>query len=188
MHYRDRQQRRRSFDEAGHAHELTFSCYRRYRFLSAERVCDWLAMAICQSRERTGFELWGYVFMPEHVHLLVKPRSPDQRISTILKDIKQPVGWQAFQHLEACNSPWQIRLTRIRNGRSERLFWQPGGGYDRNLIEPGTLPAMLTYIHENPVRRGLVALATDWRWSSAGWMAGMPRNDLRPDPIPPEWC
>ncbi len=45
---------------------------------------------------------------------------------------------------------------------------------------------MIDYVHMNPVRRGLVARATDWRWSSAGWFEGMPTCDLIPDRIPPE--
>jgi putative transposase len=27
--------------------------------------------------------------------------------------------------------------------------------------------AMINYFHQNPVRRGLVQRATDWKWSSA---------------------
>jgi hypothetical protein len=29
----------------------------------------------------------------------------------------------------------------------------------------------IDYIHNNPVTRGLVEQATDWRWSSARWYA-----------------
>lgn len=188
MHHRARNHRRRSFDEPGHAHELTFSCYRRYAFLESERTCEWLAQAIDEGRRRWDFDLWAYVFIPEHVHLIVRPRGTDTLVSAILKAIKQPVGRRAFLYLDALASDWLPRLTRKRNGRVERLFWQPGGGYDRNLLEPRTLAASLTYIHLNPVRRGLVERAHEWRWSSAGWYEGGPRNDLRPDPIPPEWC
>ncbi len=31
----------------------------------------------------------------------------------------------------------------------------------------------IDYIHANPVRRGLVARAEDWEWSSARWYAGL---------------
>ena len=41
--------------------------------------------------------------------------------------------------------------------------------------------AMIEYIHANPVRRGLVSKAEDWKWSSAGWKAG--KNPLQPDTI-----
>ena len=29
----------------------------------------------------------------------------------------------------------------------------------------------LNYMHENPMRKGLAAQATDWKWSSARWYA-----------------
>ncbi|MGE5754976.1 MAG: REP-associated tyrosine transposase, partial [Planctomycetaceae bacterium] len=179
---------RRSFDMAGHAHELTFTCYRRHRFLKAERTCRWLAESLEQARARWGFDLWAYVFMPEHTHLIVRPRGPEATVATILKAIKQPVGRRAILYLESHAPGWLPRMTRKRGGKIERLFWQSGGCYDRNLVEPRVLLAAMDYLHLNPVRRGLVERASDWRWSSAGWYEGIPQNELRPDQIPPEWC
>lgn len=46
---------------------------------------------------------------------------------------------------------------------------------------------MIDYIHENPVRKGLVASAREWKWSSAAWYADGTPVPLIPDPIPPEW-
>jgi putative transposase len=187
MHHQERFHRRRGFNEPGHAHELTFSCYRRYRYLTAERTCGWLAGAIERARTKHDFALWAFVFMPEHVHLTIRPRQPDHTVSAILQSIKQPVGQRAVSYLEA-NAPQRLpRASRRRGGTRERLFWQSGGGYDRNIDEPGTLMVMVDYLHWNPVRRGLVERAADWRWSSAGWYEGTPTVGLIPDPIPPEW-
>jgi putative transposase len=88
--------------------------------------------------------------------------------------------------VEAHAPRWLSGITRVRCGRTERLFWQSGGGYDRNLVEPRTLAAAIGYVHQNPVRRGLVSRAVDGRWSSAGWFEGTGRNPLRPDRLPPE--
>jgi putative transposase len=188
MHHRDRSQRRRAFNEPGHAQELTFSCSRRSRFLTAERPCGWLAEAIERARKTREFALWAFVFLPEHVHLIIRPQRPVSVISDLLQAIKQPVGQRAVMFLETNAPQWLPRITRRRGGSRERLFWQSGGGYDRNIEEPGTLRVMMDYLHLNPVRRGLVARATDWQWSSAGWSEGTPSVDLIPDPIPPEWA
>jgi putative transposase len=62
----------------------------------------------------------------------------------------------------------------VREGpRIRRRFWQPGGGYDRNITSIEALRAMIDYIHANPVRRGLVARPEDWEWSSARWYRGL---------------
>jgi len=187
MGYPKRKSRRKSFNEPGHAHELTFTCYRRFRFVTAERTCVWLADAIANAREKWNFALWAFVFMPEHVHIIVWPRNPVYQVSDILSAIKEPVGRKAVKYLADHAPAWLPRITRIRGGRTERLFWQSGGGFDRNTVEPTTLMAMIDYLHMNPVRRGLVERTTDWRWSSAGWYAGVDQCGLIPDPIPPEW-
>ncbi|HCS51426.1 MAG TPA: hypothetical protein DIW81_07505, partial [Planctomycetaceae bacterium] len=64
---------RSNIHEPGHAHELTFSCYHRYPFLKAERCCQWLADSIANARQKYKFQLWAYVFMPDHVHMIISP-------------------------------------------------------------------------------------------------------------------
>ena len=59
----------------------------------------------------------------------------------------------------------RLPLLRQRPGVSRFRYWQEGPGYDRNLSEPRTLLAAIDYLHANPVRRGLVQAAIDWRWS-----------------------
>jgi putative transposase len=46
---------------------------------------------------------------------------------------------------------------------------------------------MAEYMHQNPVRRGLVAHAEEWKWSSAGWYAGQGAGPLRIDPTMPRY-
>ena len=55
------QKTRRRFDEAGHARELIFSCYRRYPFLSRHRTRLWFLEALESAREEWSFDLWAYV-------------------------------------------------------------------------------------------------------------------------------
>ncbi|HEY6564152.1 MAG TPA: hypothetical protein VIY86_06620 [Pirellulaceae bacterium] len=178
---------RRNYNEPGHAHELTFSCYHRFQFLKSERTCQWLAEAIDVARAKFCFDLWAYVFMPEHAHLVVHPREPVYDIADIRKAIKSPVASRAIKFLEVEAPEWLPRITRQRGDKSERLFWQSGGGYDRNLTEPKTLMQVIDYIHMNPVRRGLVDRAEQWKWSSAAWFLGTGRPPMIPDRIPPEW-
>ena len=158
---------RKNCNDPGDAHELTFCCYHGFPFLKAERTCRWLVQAIEVARRQLNFDLWAYVFMPDHVHLLLYPHTPVYDIGRILESIKRPIGIRAIAYLEERQSSWLARLTRRRGTRTERLFWQSGGGYDRNITSPRTLLAAIDYIHLNPVRKGLVEQAADWQWSSA---------------------
>lgn len=178
---------RKNFNEPGHAHELTFSCYRRYPFLARERVCRWLINAIDQARSSLEFDLWAWVFMPNHAHLIIRPRHQNYDVAHIRRRIKEPVARRALTWLREKAPDWIPKLTRQRGERTETLFWQSGGGYDRNITEPATLTKMIDYIHLNPVRKGIVERASDWPWSSASWFLDHSSIMLMPDPIPPEW-
>jgi putative transposase len=179
---------RKNYNEPGHAHELTFARYQRFAFLKSDRTCHWLAEAIDDARRKLRFRLWAYVFMPDHAHVVVCPIEPEYDVAAIRKAIKSPVGIKAIKYLEQNAPDWLPRITRVRGGTTERLFWQSGGGYDRNITDSGTLLTMIDYLHLNPVRKGLVQRAREWQWSSAAWYEGITENaPLSVDSIPVEW-
>ena len=94
-------------------------------------------------------------------------------MSGFLQALKEPVARKAVRHLQGNAPQWLARVTVREGPRLRHRFWQPGGGYDRNITSCEALRAVIDYIHANPVRRGLVARAEDWEWSSARWYAGL---------------
>lgn len=178
---------RTNINEARHAHELTFSCDHRFPFLMAERTCQWLVEAIEQARREWDFSVWAWVFMPDHAHVIIFPTQDEYDIADFRKAIKAPVARKAIAYLEEHAPEWLPRITRRRGRKVERLFWQSGGGYDRNIITRHTLRSMIDYLHDNPVRKELVLRARDWRWSSAAWSDDLTPVPLIPDRIPPDW-
>ena len=180
--------RRTTFNEAGHAHELTFSCYHRLRLLGSDRTRLWLIQALDEARRRWAFDLWAYVIMPEHVHVLLLPRRTEYEVAAILKAIKHPVARKAMNYLRNTAPQAMERFKVARpSGRVEYRFWQQGSGYDRNIVKPKTAWSVVEYIHNNPVRRSLADSPTEWSWSSAQWYAGdsdvrLVMDDRPPDP------
>jgi len=142
-------------------------------FFSRERICEWFRQALEAARTKFGFQVWAYVLMPDHVHLLVHPGEAAGEMSRFLQAVKEPVARQAIAYLKANSPQWLARLTVHEGQRVRHRFWQPGGGYDRNITSTEALRAMIDYIHANAVRRGLVARVEDWEWSSARWYVGI---------------
>jgi putative transposase len=163
--------RRRRFDGNLTPRELTFSCYRGFPFLARDRTRLWFVEALEQARAEWPVDLWAWVVMPEHVHLIVVPYEPQTKIGKFLRALKEPVARKAISWLEANAPEWISRISVKEGNRTRRRFWQPGGGYDRSVEKIETLQTMIDYLHLNPVRRGLVERATDWEWSSARWYA-----------------
>ena len=156
------------YHQPGDIHELTFSCYRRMPLLTNNAWRAELSTAINQSCQSLGCHLAAFVFMPEHVHLLVWGIQAKEDVSRLLAGIKRPVSVAVRDDLKARTSRLLDRLTvQERPGKLAFRFWQEGPGFDRNLFTPKAVSASLDYIHTNPVKRGLCHKARDWRWSSA---------------------
>ncbi len=169
-------------DFPGHAHELTFTCYGRYKLLTKDRTRQWLVDAFDRTRHKLDVQLWAYVIMPEHVHVIVLPLRSEYQTGEILKAFKGGVARRAVNYLRRVDPQWLERLTvRRQYGKVERRFWLPGGGYDRNIVTMKALVQAIHYIHANPVRRGLVESPTDWEWSSARWYEGEKEVKLEMD-------
>jgi len=158
----------RHFHQPGQFHELTFSCYKRLPLLTNETWLFMLTDSIDKAMRRHGYSLVAFVYMPEHVHLLVLPQDNASRIDQLLKAIKRPFSYRIKLLLAETENRLLKKLTvRQRPGVEAFRFWQEGPGYDRNLVTVEAASAVSAYIHLNPVRRGLVAYELDWRWSSA---------------------
>lgn len=157
------------FNLPGQAHELTFSCCRRYPLLSRDRTRLWLLESI------DAAAIWFFTAgVRNHARACASycPSPKRYDIAWFLKSIKQSVARKAHACLAMQSTPWFEKLTITRrDGQTIFRFWQAGGGYDRNIDRYAALHSMIEYIHNNPVRRGLVNKAGDCSWSSASWYA-----------------
>ena len=164
--------KRVSYNPPNHAHFLTFSCYRKLKLLTSDDVCGLLTEAWNEARRRGNFDIWAYVIMPEHTHLLIYPRNENYEMSKMLRRLKEQFGHKVVDHWKDI-STHLLDLIKVRRGsRLIHRFWQEGGGYDRNLYNWDGIGRAIDYIEWNPVRRGLVTDPLEWEGSSARSRAG----------------
>src|SRR5579863_2052358 len=81
------------FHETGQNHFLTFSCYHRQPKLAAPEACDAFLSALERVRESYRLCVYGYVVMPEHVHLLMN-EPEHSTLAQALKSLKQGIARQ----------------------------------------------------------------------------------------------
>ena len=94
--------------------------------------------------------VYGFVVMPEHVHLLIS--EPERgTIANVIQSLKISSAKRGKQASGAQDS--------------KVPFWQKRY-YDRNERSNKEFIEKLKYIHRNPVKRGLAASPEDWKWSS----------------------
>jgi putative transposase len=112
-------------------------CYRRRALLDNAVSRRTFELALERVRRKYQLSVYGYVVMPEHVHLLLS--EPERsNLAQAIKSLKQGVSRRLI-------------------GANEH-FWQERY-YDHNVRDydgfVGKLRYKLRYIHRNPVKRGL---------------------------------
>jgi putative transposase len=146
----------------GHLHFLTFSCYRRRRYLVTQRARDRFLEILDQVRVAWKFRLVGYVIMPEHVHLLIsEPRKGNP--STVLQVLKQKTARASRRKRRTAHGQLSLAFSSVPEEGAH--FWQRRF-YDFNVWSAKKLREKLQYMHSNPVKRKLVSHPKDWPWSS----------------------
>jgi len=118
-----------------------------------------LADSIRYCQEHKALHLNGYVFMLNHLHLLVT--SPD--VAGFLRDFKRFTSKQLKQNIET-HEPRILQLFTDEAGQYQ--FWQNTNA-PKKIENPAFYRQKLNYIHENPVRKNYVEKPEHWRWSSA---------------------
>ena len=145
------------YDNLGTARFVTFSCFRRGKYLTNQAANRILIKQIDLARDKYKFKLLGYVFMPNHVHLVLFP--PDgMPMGLVIREIKSRMARDYFQKF-------------MNDIVGKRVFWQKRC-YDHNCRTPETVIEKINYCHKNPVTSGLVGNMEDWEWSSYNWYIG----------------
>ena len=156
----------------GYPHHVTRRGNRRQPVFFRDGDYESYLELLAQWCGREGVEVWAYCLMPNHVHLMVVPRSGE--------GLARAVG------------ETHRRYTRLINFREEwrGYLWQ--GRFASFPMERAYASACARYIELNPVRARLVKRPEEWRWSSAGahlrGETGPLIRSSRPLRNPQEWA
>jgi putative transposase len=136
-----------------------------------EIVCK----ALNEARQSAGFLLFAYVLMPDHLHTIV---GSELKPSKVLQYINGIISRRVIQFLKDnghTNSLEKLRhLDKGRNYKHSLWDHHPNG---KLISSEEVFMQKVRYVHQNPVRAGLVSDPLEYRWSSARCWAKKDRED-----------
>ena len=149
-------------------------------FTTAAR-CDILVEAFEHGRAHKGLRISAWVILDNHFHAILA--APD--LPRAMADVKRHTARRIVGQLEAERCDWLLERLRFYRAahktESEHQVWQEGF-HPQALLDDGMMVQKRDYLHNNPVKRGLLARAEDWRYSSAHEWGEGSRPVLRCDP------
>ena len=149
-------------------------------FTTAAR-CDILVQSIQFCREQKGLKLYAWVLLDNHFQAIVA--APN--LARVMADLKKYTAGRILEELQAERCDWllnQLAFFRARHKTaSTHQVWQEGY-HPQVLASDQMMGQKIEYLHNNPVRRGLVATAEHWRYSSAHERLPAAQQVMRCDP------
>ncbi|MFB9845488.1 REP-associated tyrosine transposase [Mucilaginibacter ginsenosidivorans] len=161
------------FGDCERAHFVTFSVVEWIDVFSREDYKQILVDSLRYSIENKGLIVHAWVIMPNHVHLVISAQ-PGNDLSGIMRDVKKFTSRMIIKAIEESSKEsrkhwmlWLFKSAAAKNSNNnENQFWQQ----DNHPIELRIKEMMdqrLDYLHNNPVKAGLVWEPADYKYSSA---------------------
>jgi REP element-mobilizing transposase RayT len=129
-------------------HFVTFCTYLRWILPETARP---IVLDSCLHDNGSKFDLKVAVVMPDHVHMIFTPQ--------INADAAEIYSLAEIMDAVKGASAHRINKTLGRNGR----VWQ-AESFDHVLRSSESLDAKIAYVKDNPVRRGLADVWSDYPW------------------------
>lgn len=164
-------------------HHITGTVHQWQPILLFSPIIDIIMDELIRKTNRWDAKIWGYVIMPEHFHLMIQSEY-GENVRRFLHGFRRYTSGRIKVVIEESNEDFD-RFCKINNLQPNLFYGRAG---EKSVFrfwkaKPRVFPLTkeneikrkLDYIHNNPVRRGLVKSPDEWRYSSF-------RNDKRHRP------
>ncbi len=154
---------------------LTSVANNRLPVFQTEKLRKLMCDSLYEARTSARFLLFAYVIMLNHIHVLV---GSQRKPSEVLRYVNGIAGRRIIDFLkeEGFESSLQ-KLSHSKGPRQHKYsLWDHHPNLKLVTTENG-LMEKANYIHQNPVRAGLVERAEDYRWSSVRCWQRKPLED-----------
>ncbi|MEZ5023281.1 MAG: transposase [Chitinophagales bacterium] len=125
-----------------------------------------------------GLKIYGWVIMSNHIHCILS--SSESKLSDTIRDLKRHTSKYILESVNSASesrSQWmlhQFKYFASRHSRNENYqLWTHENHPIEIELNSNIFNQKLDYIHENPVKAGIVVAPEDYLYSSARDYAGL---------------
>lgn len=158
-------------------HFLTFSTVNWIDVFSGKKYRDIVIESLQYCQSEKGLELYGFVIMSNHIHMLAKAKE-GCKLSAIIRDMKKHTSKQILNMIKESNESRKEWLLSVmleagkKNSKKQNYQLWRNDNHPIELFKPETTRQKLNYIHNNPVEAGIVEKPEEYVYSSAKNYAG----------------
>jgi REP element-mobilizing transposase RayT len=162
--------------DQGALYFVTFTVHQWVDVFTRPQYIDIYLNSLRYCQQHKGLLVYAWVVMSNHVHLIV--RAENDNLSDIIRDHKKFTAKAIYEAIR--NNPAESRkewLLRVLTFNDAIWFWEEGY-HGEEIFGEAFYQIKLKYLHENPVRAGIVAFPEHYIHSSASDHMGFYKGKL----------
>lgn len=130
---------------------ITAATYQKAHYFPTPDRLDYLQSTLLRLADELGWQLQAWAVFPNHYHLIGFSPEVENAASTLTKRLHGRTS----------------REVNLRDNTPGRTVWYRS--WDVRISYERSYLARLAYVHNNPVKHGLVKEAVNYKWCSARW-------------------
>jgi len=162
-------------------HFVTFTVHQWVNVFTRDIYIDILIESIHHCQKTKGLKVYAWVIMSNHCHLIIS--SDVIPLSNIIRDLKKFTAKTIVKAIETnpfeSRKHWMLWLLR-KDGHI--WFWQEGY-HGEEIFSEAFLETKVNYIHQNPVKAGIVEKEEEYINSSCGEFYGIRKSKIELEPL-----
>lgn len=159
---------------------ITFATLEWVDVFTRAQYKDIIVESLKHCQQQKGMVLYAWCLMTNHIHLIIG-RNGEENIESIIRDFKKYTSvmvMRAIENNEAeSRKQWMLRLfsgAALESKKHQKYkFWQDSY-HPVELSTNFLMDQKLDYIHNNPVKDGVVDKPEEYCYSSARNYCGLP--------------
>ena len=162
---------RYTIKEPGGTYFVTCTVVKWISIFTRKPYFDILIDSLQFCRQHKGLKIYAYVILDNHLHLVVA----GDKLTDIIRDFKSYTAKSLIARLEQEQKTWVLNQFQYHKqptkAKSDYQVWQEGF-HPQQIVSEEMLHQKIDYLHQNPVRIGVVERPEEWVYSSARDYAG----------------
>jgi REP element-mobilizing transposase RayT len=151
--------------ETEHPYFMTCSIVDWLPLFSIPAVAEIVLNSLKFHQEKRDFTLFAYIIMENHIHLIAQSKE----LKKCMRTLKSFTAREIVDNLKVEGHDFYLKklkeLKLVHHRDSEFQIWNEGY-HPKQIRSDKMMEQKITYIHQNPVKRGYVEEAAHWRYSS----------------------
>lgn len=162
--------------DQGAVYYVTFTVHQWADVFTRSAYVDELVANLRYCQEYKGLEIFAWVVMSNHIHLIV--RAKNENLSDVIRDFKKYTAKSIYRQIvknpKESRKAWLMRVLCYE----ERIWFWEEGYHGEEVLSMTFYDSKVNYIHMNPVRAGIVEKEEEYVNSSAGDFYGTRKGKL----------